>query len=276
MVNTAHAGNIYVNRNIVGAVVGVQPFGGEGLSGTGPKAGGPLYMLRLLSRMPATATVDALAHLPRMAGSQAPAPASGQRSNAHGLEQADAAPAPALDALQSWASQQGQGDLAALCQRYAAHTGNGFAAELPGPTGERNLYVLSGRERVACVASSNTLLLAQLAAVLAVGATAVWPAGSAHTSLLAQLPASVRASVQLSSHSGQAFLQTEAFDALVIDAASGWQAAGNSLVDRAGAIVPMTAQAPDGSLPLFRLLAEHAISINTAAAGGNASLMTLD
>src|SRR5574343_424826 len=45
--DTAHVGNIYVNRNIVGAVVGVQPFGGEGLSGTGPKAGGPLYLHRL-------------------------------------------------------------------------------------------------------------------------------------------------------------------------------------------------------------------------------------
>ena len=42
------AGNIYVNRNIIGAVVGVQPFGGRGLSGTGPKAGGPLYLKRLL------------------------------------------------------------------------------------------------------------------------------------------------------------------------------------------------------------------------------------
>jgi RHH-type proline utilization regulon transcriptional repressor/proline dehydrogenase/delta 1-pyrroline-5-carboxylate dehydrogenase len=42
-----HVGNCYVNRNIVGAVVGVQPFGGEGLSGTGPKAGGPHYLYRL-------------------------------------------------------------------------------------------------------------------------------------------------------------------------------------------------------------------------------------
>jgi len=40
-------GNVYVNRNIIGAVVGVQPFGGQGLSGTGPKAGGPLYLPRL-------------------------------------------------------------------------------------------------------------------------------------------------------------------------------------------------------------------------------------
>lgn len=41
-----HVGNIYVNRNMIGAVVGVQPFGGEGLSGTGPKAGGPRYLHR--------------------------------------------------------------------------------------------------------------------------------------------------------------------------------------------------------------------------------------
>ena len=40
------AGNCYVNRNLIGAVVGVQPFGGEGLSGTGPKAGGPHYLHR--------------------------------------------------------------------------------------------------------------------------------------------------------------------------------------------------------------------------------------
>jgi RHH-type proline utilization regulon transcriptional repressor/proline dehydrogenase/delta 1-pyrroline-5-carboxylate dehydrogenase len=42
----AHVGNLYVNRNMIGAVVGVQPFGGEGLSGTGPKAGGPYYLPR--------------------------------------------------------------------------------------------------------------------------------------------------------------------------------------------------------------------------------------
>ncbi|GLQ07891.1 bifunctional proline dehydrogenase/L-glutamate gamma-semialdehyde dehydrogenase PutA [Sneathiella chinensis] len=44
----AAVGNLYVNRNQIGAVVGVQPFGGEGLSGTGPKAGGPLYLHRFL------------------------------------------------------------------------------------------------------------------------------------------------------------------------------------------------------------------------------------
>ena len=56
----AHVGNLYVNRNQVGAVVGVQPFGGEGLSGTGPKAGGPLYLYRLLAQRP-SAEIDLIA-----------------------------------------------------------------------------------------------------------------------------------------------------------------------------------------------------------------------
>jgi RHH-type proline utilization regulon transcriptional repressor/proline dehydrogenase/delta 1-pyrroline-5-carboxylate dehydrogenase len=46
VVRAARVGNVYVNRSMIGAVVGVQPFGGEGLSGTGPKAGGPNYLLR--------------------------------------------------------------------------------------------------------------------------------------------------------------------------------------------------------------------------------------
>ena len=46
LADSAHIGNVYVNRNMIGAVVGVQPFGGEGLSGTGPKAGGPHYLVR--------------------------------------------------------------------------------------------------------------------------------------------------------------------------------------------------------------------------------------
>jgi RHH-type proline utilization regulon transcriptional repressor/proline dehydrogenase/delta 1-pyrroline-5-carboxylate dehydrogenase len=63
--NRAHVGNLYVNRNIIGAVVGTQPFGGEGKSGTGPKAGGPLYLLRLLSSYPSDAVAHALRRLAR-------------------------------------------------------------------------------------------------------------------------------------------------------------------------------------------------------------------
>lgn len=50
----ARVGNVYVNRNMIGAVVGVQPFGGEGLSGTGPKAGGPHYLFRFCAEQTLT------------------------------------------------------------------------------------------------------------------------------------------------------------------------------------------------------------------------------
>ena len=53
------AGNIYINRNMIGAVVGVQPFGGNGLSGTGPKAGGPHYLPRLASERTLTINTTA-------------------------------------------------------------------------------------------------------------------------------------------------------------------------------------------------------------------------
>ena len=64
------AGNIYVNRNMIGAVVGVQPFGGEGLSGTGPKAGGPHYLRRLVhgAMAPAPTAIDAAMVLPGPTG----------------------------------------------------------------------------------------------------------------------------------------------------------------------------------------------------------------
>ena len=55
----AHVGNVYINRNMIGAVVGVQPFGGEGLSGTGPKAGGPHYLLRFCAEQTVTVNTTA-------------------------------------------------------------------------------------------------------------------------------------------------------------------------------------------------------------------------
>jgi RHH-type proline utilization regulon transcriptional repressor/proline dehydrogenase/delta 1-pyrroline-5-carboxylate dehydrogenase len=55
----AHIGNVYVNRNMIGAVVGVQPFGGEGLSGTGPKAGGPHYLYRFCAEQTLTINTTA-------------------------------------------------------------------------------------------------------------------------------------------------------------------------------------------------------------------------
>lgn len=60
LVKEIPAGNIYINRNMIGATVGVQPFGGQGLSGTGPKAGGPHYLLRLVHEKTVTHNTSAI------------------------------------------------------------------------------------------------------------------------------------------------------------------------------------------------------------------------
>jgi RHH-type proline utilization regulon transcriptional repressor/proline dehydrogenase/delta 1-pyrroline-5-carboxylate dehydrogenase len=60
MLSRVRAGNAYVNRSMTGATVGVQPFGGEGLSGTGPKAGGPHYLLRFVNERTTTVNTAAI------------------------------------------------------------------------------------------------------------------------------------------------------------------------------------------------------------------------
>ena len=60
IIENVNIGNIYVNRNMVGAVVGVQPFGGHGKSGTGPKAGGPQYLKRLCNEYSVSNNITAM------------------------------------------------------------------------------------------------------------------------------------------------------------------------------------------------------------------------
>ncbi|WP_060515518.1 trifunctional transcriptional regulator/proline dehydrogenase/L-glutamate gamma-semialdehyde dehydrogenase, partial [Pseudomonas sp. NBRC 111132] len=182
VVETANAGNMYVNRNIVGAVVGVQPFGGEGLSGTGPKAGGPLYLYRLLSTRPA----DAIGrHFQQQDGEGKP-----DRT----LHEQLIKP---LHGLKAWAESNQLADLAALCDQFASQSQSGIARLLPGPTGERNSYTILPREHVLCLADNEADLLAQLAAVLAVGSSAVWADSEPGKALRARLPRELQAKVKL-------------------------------------------------------------------------------
>ena len=258
------AGNVYVNRNIVGAVVGVQPFGGEGLSGTGPKAGGPLYLLRLLSERPLQAARLAVAH----AGRASLPPVRGMSAD----DFAQSGAAEALDALRHWAVAQGLGLLAARCDQAAAESPVGIWHELPGPTGEANLYAVLPREHVLCLADDEADRLAQLAAVLAVGSRALWPATA--QALRERLPADVRERIALAQDWASANAH---FDAVVQHAeAPALRATAAVLAQRDGPIVLLTGLPPgDGHVPLERLVLERSLSINTAAAGGNASLMTL-
>ena len=250
----ANVGNVYVNRNMVGAVVGVQPFGGEGLSGTGPKAGGPLYLLRLLARRPSGA--------PRAAVLEAAA----------GAQPTDAHPTASLAALRDWALALGKAALANTCNHFARDTPGGLSSPLRGPTGERNVYRTLPRERVLCLASNADDLLTQLAAVCAVGSAALWPANA--PPLPTQLPMHVAAHVDrvLDWASPSA-----SFDAVLYHGdASGLKAVAMVLARRPGPIVGVTALASGNTqVPLERLVIERAFSVNTAAAGGNASLMTI-
>jgi len=255
VVAAARAGNVYVNRNMVGAVVGVQPFGGEGLSGTGPKAGGPLYLHRLLAQSPVDAIARALA-------------ASGE------IEAASAGTTSAsLGDLKGWADREGDRALADVCVRFAAQARVGAAVVLAGPTGERNVYSLHPRDAVLCLADADADRLVQLAAVLAVGSRAVWPASA--SSLRGRLPSAVRERIDVVAGWSAADVR---FDAVLHHGSA------DELLDvlrvvaaRPGPIVGVEGRRPgDTALPLERLVVERAVSINTAAAGGNATLMTLE
>lgn len=253
VVGTAHVGNLYVNRNVVGAVVGVQPFGGEGLSGTGPKAGGPLYLYRLLSTRPQ----DAVANQLKGDGAQAlPRPKDAQQ---------------AVEALAKWAGQK-DATLATLLSGYGELAQSFTQQVLTGPTGERNTYTLLPREHVLCLAEDRADLLAQLAAVLSVGSRPL--VAESNAAVVKELPKEVAQRIELVPD----WTATDkVFDAILHHGDSDQlRAVCEQASQRKGAIVGVTGlNRGETDIPLERLLIERALSVNTAAAGGNASLMTI-
>ncbi|PJF09066.1 bifunctional proline dehydrogenase/L-glutamate gamma-semialdehyde dehydrogenase PutA [Pseudorhodobacter sp. MZDSW-24AT] len=133
VVAAAQVGNIYVNRNQIGAVVGSQPFGGEGLSGTGPKAGGPHYLHRFTR---ATAPQGATETADKTAGKSTEADLRAR------LRAPQAAPA-------------------------------AVTTDLPGPTGESNRLTTLARAPLLCLGPTAAQALAQATAVRALGGLAV-------------------------------------------------------------------------------------------------------
>ncbi|MEG2817143.1 MAG: trifunctional transcriptional regulator/proline dehydrogenase/L-glutamate gamma-semialdehyde dehydrogenase [Comamonas sp.] len=263
VVASAHVGNLYVNRNMVGAVVGVQPFGGEGLSGTGPKAGGPLYLPRLQSGEPQQ--LRPLLQILVKAGpttEHTPSPALQQTRQL-------------LAALGNWAGADD--DLQVMLQQLlAALPALHAPRQLPGPTGESNRYSLVARGQTLCVAQSAAMRWQQLAYVLASGGTAVWLANQTDTitrTLHASLPAELRDHVQLLGNPDD----LAAIDAALIEAEDAqWLQWSRLLAQRPGPLLlPIRCKTGQG-LDMARLWHERTLSINTAAAGGNAALMTLE
>lgn len=302
-----HAGNVYVNRNVVGAVVGVQPFGGMGLSGTGPKAGGPLYLYRLVQTIPGAA-LQALS----FQGTQTAASSARTGVGASvGISPVFASAHAALDALAQWV-QTSAADVLSLTQREAARTLCEQAlrdaprmltlSTLPGPTGEANRWRLlprgSSAQPVWCVAASALGLIAQAAACLASGSPmlAVLPDSEAGSGSAVQSAFNALHALLSSNAQSGAWLRSTTAMALAVDdvpapAAVLFEGDGDALLQITAQANTKTAHA---SVAIARvegrntqqlhagygydsaaLVHEQSISINTAAAGGNAQLMTM-
>jgi len=246
------AGNIYVNRNIIGAVVGVQPFGGNGLSGTGPKAGGPLYLKRLCR-----------AYVPR---------------GASGPDRSDLTHSALASAYAGFLEQRKLGLLAAHVKAYVQRSRAGESHELPGPVGERNVYVLKPRGRILALSADQGALLTQIGAVLATGNIVVVEKKNAAAKLLAQLPADIAARIQFVARWPDALDAAAILHAGVPDTLLELNQAA---ARRDGPIIPVQGVSIAGLLGgsedynLDLLLEEISVSTNTAAAGGNANLMTI-
>jgi RHH-type proline utilization regulon transcriptional repressor/proline dehydrogenase/delta 1-pyrroline-5-carboxylate dehydrogenase len=242
------AGNLYVNRNIIGAVVGVQPFGGRGLSGTGPKAGGPLYIGRLVQK----------------------APVPPQHSSVH--------TDPALADFAVWLSGKGRADDAEAARELGSLSAVGLEKELAGPVGERNIYALHPRGRVLLAPESERGLYRQLAAALATGNRAVIDEATGLRAALKDIPASVAARVSWTSD----WNKDGPFAAALLEGrAERIRALNKAIAELDGPLVLVqsaTAAEIESDVEAYCLnwlIEEVSTSINTAAAGGNASLMTI-
>ena len=237
------AGNIYVNRNIIGAVVGVQPFGGCGLSGTGPKAGGPLYLGRLFAR-------------PRGRPFDVPG-----RASATARTYVD------------WLRAEGRSDEARCCAMFMSRSLLGMKIELAGPVGERNMYLLERRGAVAALAESEKALLIQIGAILATGNQAVVQITDPARSILGRIPGELKDEVRLVGD----WRRIDRLEAILFDGSPADLIEINKeIARRQGPIVPVVARfGRNDDYDLDRLVKELSISINTAAAGGNASLMSI-
>ncbi|GAA3066910.1 trifunctional transcriptional regulator/proline dehydrogenase/L-glutamate gamma-semialdehyde dehydrogenase [Rhizobium viscosum] len=242
------AGNLYVNRNIIGAVVGVQPFGGRGLSGTGPKAGGPLYIGRLVQK----------------------APVPPQHSSVH-ID-------PALADFAVWLSAKGKSDDAEAARELGSLSAVGLQKELVGPVGERNLYALHPRGRVLLVPSSERGLYRQIAAALATGNQLVTDEASGLRQTLKDLPASVAHRIAWTSD----WNKDGPFASALVEGDAERIMKVNQLIAALDGPLVLVQSATTAEIEndieaycLNWLVEEVSTSINTAAAGGNASLMTI-
>lgn len=280
----ARVGNLYINRNQIGAVVGVQPFGGERLSGTGPKAGGPHYLSVLQAAD--SGEFKALLEIDRPGAPVALFDQQMQR---------------ATGAFRSWsinpdrrailarASTQGAvdatGDIASVqeadvaeCLRWAASLArSAFEAtiELPGPTGEANSLRLRGRGLILCLGGDGKALLRQCALALASGAAIICESAFADRLSGALARAGAPGGLVTGAPVNRApewLLTDPRIEAVAFDGDPACRARlAAALASRPGPIVPLLSTRD----PEWRFAVERTLTINTTAAGGDVRLLAL-
>ncbi|MDF7673391.1 bifunctional proline dehydrogenase/L-glutamate gamma-semialdehyde dehydrogenase PutA [Acetobacteraceae bacterium ESL0709] len=240
LVEKIEAGNVYVNRNMVGAVVGVQPFGGRGLSGTGPKAGGPLAVRRQLAEAPACSLTTGTTGLSPMS--------------------------------RSWLLWLRAND-ASLAQEvlpWMSHGLLGTTLEMPSPVGETNHYSLTPRGEGLILAETEAGLKRMISYAISCGNQVCVMASPELTPCLRTLPDVVAKEITIVKNRGDvkdcAFILSETENETL------WQIVRDLLQDEKHS-VPLVYIGDAASLRPEWLLEEKHVSNNVAAAGGNARLM---
>jgi len=302
----SRAGNIYVNRNMIGAIVGVQPFGGRGLSGTGPKAGGPMYLTRLVKEKnltvsarytsDKTAALNALFAEDSNNSSVIDGALSHSASVAEQWQHCDVnTRISVLRQLLAYVAKQPQladelnaSDTLRCLSRMLLRAEKKLTKPitLPGPTGESNKLYLESRGVLAIIGDEDSgfdFWFAAIITALAAGNTVIALTDEkfdalAHIINDALNSIGIVAGIFQRSSMGQldAVIAHPLLAGAVIDATSGLtHLINDKLAARTGAILPLINAYTHDNL-FARMVTEKTISTDTTAAGGNASLMTME
>ena len=237
------AGNLYVNRNIVGAVVGVQPFGGHGKSGTGPKAGGQNYLQRLT----------------RGGHWQTPATTTAGSADEAALSQI-------LDAVkQSDLATDAKTRLQKIAKDARKNTLRHAIERLGGPTGETNENRWHMPTTIALYGGDLEQSLAVLIPIAAAGGRAAVNSGHPLAAWKNRLGGII--------HISQGNICGKATHVIALSPLPAEER--TALAAREGVIIKIQPADADGNVDILPLYHENSRSTNTTAAGGNASLMAM-
>lgn len=276
VVDGVHSGNIYINRNQIGAIVGSQPFGGKGLSGTGPKAGGPHYLLRFLQSGSATSSstnteksnafkVLNTADLQTLIDSEPVHSIVNFKDRIKLLEEN-------VKALQL-ADYKAIDTALDFCRLHHHET-----LDLPGPTGESNRLSMHPAGVLVCIETGDRAAwISGLVQCLALGNRVLAIANPAQTlapdldnlkACFSQFPARFTAGIL----ANDVFTTLQNFNGVVcLDDMSLQHKFRAELSRREGNILPLITNPID----ISPLVEETSLCIDTTAAGGNATLLAI-